>query len=86
VARQLDRVCLVGCEALHIDMEGRCCSIAGWMFHEGDILTLDGRSGDVFAGSVDAVDEIPREYLAEVARWRAAAQASGQGMPRPVLA
>ncbi len=70
VARQLDRVCLVGCEALHIDIEARRCSIAGRTFHEGEVLTLDGRTGDVYAGAVETRDEVPREYLAEVARWR----------------
>ena len=70
VARQLDRVCLVGCEALRIDMEARLCTIAGRVFREGDLLTLDGRAGNVFAGVVEAVTEAPLEYLDEVARWR----------------
>jgi len=70
VARQLDRVCLVACEALRIDMDARRCTIAGRQFREGDVLTLDGRSGEVFAGAVETLDEAPREYLAEVARWR----------------
>jgi len=76
VARQLDRVCLVGCEALHIDIEARRCSIAGRTFHEGEVLTLDGRTGDVYAGAIGTVDEVPREYLAEVARWRAMRRAA----------
>jgi len=72
VARQLDRVCLVACEALRIDMEARRCAIAGRQFREGEVITLDGRSGEVYAGAVETLDEPPREYLAEVARWRAA--------------
>jgi len=70
VARQLDRVCLVGCEALRVDAQARLCTIAGRVFREGELLTLDGRAGCVFAGVVEAVNEAPLEYLEEVARWR----------------
>ncbi len=79
VARQLDRVCLVACEALRIDMEARRCVIAGRQYREGDVLTLDGRSGEVFAGAVETLDEAPREYLAEVARWREMRRAGRAG-------
>jgi pyruvate,orthophosphate dikinase len=70
VARQLDRVCLVGCEALSVDAGARRCAIKGREFREGDLLTLDGRGGYVYAGAVGALDVAPQEYLDEVARWR----------------
>lgn len=70
VARQLDRVCLVGCEALRVDIEARRCTIGARAFREGDLLTLDGRTGNVYAGKIETVDQAPREYLDEVARWR----------------
>jgi pyruvate,orthophosphate dikinase len=76
VARQLDRVCLVGCEALRVDMQARLCTIGGRVFREGELLTLDGRAGRVFAGAVEAVNEVPREYLDEVARWRGEVRAA----------
>jgi pyruvate,orthophosphate dikinase len=70
VARQLDRVCLVGCEALRVDAQARLCTIGGRVFREGELLTLDGRAGQVYAGAVEVLSEVPREYLDEVARWR----------------
>ena len=76
VARQLDKVCLVGCGALSIDSAARRCTLGERSFGEGEMITLDGRGGLVFAGAVAAIDEAPRECLAEVAAWRMA-RASG---------
>jgi pyruvate,orthophosphate dikinase len=72
VARQLDKVCLVGCEALTVSTDGQSCRIAGQLLHEGDIVTLDGESGDIFRGEIAAVEERPTAALAKVAAWRAA--------------
>ena len=55
VARQLGKVCLVGCTALHIDPEGRSFQLGDTVLHEGDWLTLDGNCGKVYAGRLDAV-------------------------------
>lgn len=71
VARQLNKVCIVGCEALAVDMRQRRCALAGQWFSEGDILSLDGESGEVFAGPVRIEVEKPTDCLARVAGWRA---------------
>lgn len=70
VARQLGKVCLVGCADLRIAPEGDCCLIGGRAFREGDELTLDGDGGRIFAGALPVVCERPERELAEVARWR----------------
>jgi pyruvate,orthophosphate dikinase len=74
VARQLEKVCLVGCQGLAIDAAARRCTLGKRQVREGDVITLDGRSGAIFAGAVGAVAEAPREYLAELAGWRALAR------------
>jgi pyruvate,orthophosphate dikinase len=70
VARQLAKVCIVGCRELVIDFPARRCAIAGEWFNEGDVICLDGRSGQVFAGEPLRVVERPTAYLAEVEKWR----------------
>jgi pyruvate, orthophosphate dikinase len=70
VARQLGKVCLVGCAALVIDQERHICRIALGHFTEGDWLTLDGNSGDVYGGRLDVTLERPEAQLAVVAGWR----------------
>jgi pyruvate,orthophosphate dikinase len=69
VARQLNKVCLVGCSALSIDLKARRLSLAGRDLVEGDVLTLDANTGDIYAGEVQVEIEKPVEYLREVAAW-----------------
>jgi len=70
VARQLGKVCLVGCRSLRIEPDRRSCVIGALRFEEGDDLTLDGDGGRVFAGRVPVARERPEADLAEVAGWR----------------
>ena len=51
VARQMGRVCLVGCESLQIDEARRELQLAGQVLAEGDLLTLDGNEGLIYAGA-----------------------------------
>ncbi len=71
VARQLDRVCVVGCTGLAIDGDHRTCVIGGRALRAGDWLTLDGNSGTVYAGRIPVVIETPDEALRTIARWQA---------------
>jgi pyruvate,orthophosphate dikinase len=71
VARQLGKVCLVGCVGLRILPEKGICILGGREFREGDELTLDGDGGRIFAGALSVRRERPEAELAEVARWRA---------------
>jgi pyruvate,orthophosphate dikinase len=71
VARQLDKVCVVGCRQLEIDQARRACRLGGQRLTEGDWLSLDGHTGQVYAGRLDVITERPEEYLGEVERWKA---------------
>ena len=57
VARQLGKVCLVGCAAMQLDETERTLQIGETTLHEGDLLTLDGNEGGVYAGSVHTAVE-----------------------------
>ncbi|MDL2339057.1 MAG: PEP/pyruvate-binding domain-containing protein, partial [Pseudomonadota bacterium] len=52
VARQLGKVCLVGCSEMQLDEMGRSLQIGDTTLREGDLLTLDGNDGAVYAGAV----------------------------------
>lgn len=71
VARQLGKVCLVGCTALHIDADAASCRIGAEALAEGAELTLDANAGKVYAGRLSVVRERPEKVLAEIAGWRA---------------
>lgn len=66
VARQLGKVCLVGCADLHIDEAARSIKIGETTLREGDLLTLDGNEGSVYAGAVRTEIEYPAELLARL--------------------
>jgi pyruvate,orthophosphate dikinase len=71
VARQLNKVCIVGCRELTIPGGSRGCRLHDRWFSEGDCLSLDGHSGTVYTGKLDVIVEKPAQYLQEVERWKA---------------
>jgi pyruvate,orthophosphate dikinase len=75
VARQLGKVCLVGCADLSIDLEGRTCRLGQSSFAEGDWLTLDGNSGAVLGGRQEVIMERPEHALAIIKGWSEPASA-----------
>jgi pyruvate,orthophosphate dikinase len=73
VARQMGKVCLLGCESLVIEPTGHACTIGGKRIKEGTVISLDGNTGRIIAGAVDVERETPVEELAAVRRWAKAA-------------
>lgn len=63
VARQLGKVCLVSCAELQIDENARSIKICGTTLKEGDLLTLDGNEGKLYAGAVKIEIDYPVELL-----------------------
>jgi phosphoenolpyruvate synthase/pyruvate phosphate dikinase len=84
VARQLGKVCLVGCAGLEIDMDRRRCAIGGTLVAEGDPISIDGNTGAIYAGALSVLTERPERELAAVARWRAAEPTGSPCHKRPV--
>lgn len=63
VARQLGKVCLVACEALRIDMAARAIEVGGRTLREGELLTLDGNDGAIYAGRAAMIETTPQALL-----------------------
>ncbi|MGH9148201.1 MAG: PEP/pyruvate-binding domain-containing protein, partial [Vicinamibacterales bacterium] len=70
VARQMGKICVVGCRALRIDGRTGRCWFGDRPFSEGDSITIDGETGHVYSGCVSVITEKPQEALATIARWR----------------
>ncbi len=56
VARGMGRPCVSGASALTIDMNSRTLKIGNRELKEGDLITLDGASGEVMAGLVPTIE------------------------------
>src|SRR5262249_48661086 len=52
VARGMGKPCVSGAGALRIDYAAGTMSVAGQTFKAGDVITIDGSSGEVLAGRV----------------------------------
>ncbi len=53
VARQMGKVCVVGCEALDIDYKARTITVGDKVVKEGDWLSIDGFTGEVIVGQLE---------------------------------
>src|SRR6185312_431964 len=53
VSRQMGKPCIVGCQSLNIDYHAGTVSVAGKVLKEGDQISIDGFTGEVFAGKVE---------------------------------
>ena len=56
VARGMGTCCVAGCGDLIVDEENNTFSICGKVFHEGDVLSLDGSTGNVYDCAVKTVE------------------------------
>jgi pyruvate,orthophosphate dikinase len=52
VARGMGRPCIVGASAVVIDLERETLSAGGVLLHKGDVVTIDGSTGEVIKGRV----------------------------------
>lgn len=55
VARGMGKPCVAGTESLRIDMERREMSVAGTTVAEGETISIDGGTGEVFVGEIATI-------------------------------
>ncbi|MBL8825827.1 MAG: pyruvate, phosphate dikinase [Planctomycetaceae bacterium] len=53
VSRQMGKPCIVGCGDLEIDYHAGTVTAGGKVFKPGDYISIDGFTGEVFAGQID---------------------------------
>jgi len=56
VARQIGKPCVAGCAELLVDYRARTAQANGQHFAEGDAISLDGSTGEVFLGALPTVE------------------------------
>ena len=69
VARGMGKPCVSGCEAIHIDDVKKCATIGDSTLHEGDVITIDGGNGNVYAGEVPTVQAAFSEDMETLLKW-----------------
>ena len=56
VARGWGKPCVAGCEAIKINLDARRFTVNGREIREGDFISIDGATGEVFAGTIAKMD------------------------------
>ena len=70
VARGMGTCCVAGCGELNVDEEAKCFSDAsGRQYHEGDYISIDGSTGNVYGERVDTVDATVSGDFATFMNW-----------------
>jgi pyruvate,orthophosphate dikinase len=69
VARGMGKPCVAGCEELSIDVKARKATIGSEKLSEGDVITIDGGSGEVIVGEVDLVPPQINEDFETILGW-----------------
>jgi pyruvate, orthophosphate dikinase len=69
VARGMGKPCVAGCEELTIDFDRRTIALAGRELSEGDVLTIDGGTGEVIVGEIELVPPQIDERFETLLGW-----------------
>ena len=71
VARQFGVPCVCGAEALDIDVRGRVLKVGDTVVKEGETISIDGSTGEVFLGEISRMEpDFHREnYLIQLLEW-----------------
>ena len=69
VARGMGTCCVSGCTAINMDEENKQFTLAGKTYHEGDYLSLDGSTGNIYDGIIPTVDASIAGEFGRIMGW-----------------
>ena len=69
VARGMGKCCVAGCSGLVVNESKRIIEVGGGRFGEDSIITLDGSSGEVFAGKIKLIEPTLSGYFGKLMEW-----------------
>ena len=69
VARGMGRCCVAGCGALQVDEENKTVTIDGHVVKEGDFLSIDGNTGNVYLGKLPTEEASISGDFATIMEW-----------------
>ena len=69
VARGMGKCCVSGCGDIVMDEENKKFTLAGKTYHEGDEISLDGSTGNIYAGIIPTVDATIGGDFERIMNW-----------------
>ncbi len=69
VARGMGTCCVSGCGDINMDEENKKFTLAGKEFHEGDPISIDGTTGNIYDGIIPTVDATIAGEFGRIMAW-----------------
>jgi pyruvate,orthophosphate dikinase len=69
VARGMGKPCVAGAEGIVVDVALRQAHVGEYILHEGDVITLDGATGEVYMGAIPTIPAHFSEDLVVLLGW-----------------
>lgn len=69
VARGMGRPCIVGASSISIDLERETLQAGGTLLHKGDVVTIDGSTGQIIKGRVPMREPDLSEDFTRLMQW-----------------
>ena len=69
VARGMGTCCVSGCSAINMDEENKQFTLSGKTYHEGDWLSIDGSTGNIYDGAMPTMDASISGEFGRIMAW-----------------
>ncbi len=69
VARGMGTCCVSGCGDIAMDEENKKFTLAGKTIHEGDVISIDGTTGNIYGEAIPTVDATVSGYFGRIMAW-----------------
>ena len=69
VARGMGTCCVSGCTAINMDEDNKQFTLSGKTYHEGDFISLDGSTGNIYDGIIPTVDASIAGEFGRIMGW-----------------
>ncbi len=69
VARGMGTCCVSGCSDINMDEDNKVFTLGGVEFHEGDYISIDGSTGNIYQGIIPTVDASIAGEFGRVMAW-----------------
>ena len=69
VARGMGTCCVSGCSDIAMDEANKKFTLAGKTFHEGDVISIDGSTGNIYEGEIPTVDATIAGEFGRIMSW-----------------
>ena len=69
VARGMGKCCVSGCTEINMDEENKKFTLGGKEYHEGDVISIDGTTGNIYDGAIPTVEATVSGDFGRIMGW-----------------